>query len=884
MTGLRMLIGRLRNLWRARRLERDLDREIAAHLALLEDDLRRRGLSPEDAAIAARRTFGGIDRTRELHREARALALVGDLLRDLGYATRMLRKTPQLTAVAALTLALGIGASTAVFTHVNAIFLTPLPVDRPGDLRILSWASARRPFAGPRLTQRIWDQWIAEGLHVETFSPAAYRQLTENDAGFESVACWRRGAATSATFPTLTMQYVSAGYFQTMRADAAVGRVLGPIDDTNGGAIPVVLSHGGWQRLFGGDPAVLGAVLDLEQGRFLVVGVMPAGFFGVALAVAPDFFAPLAAAPRRSEDDWGACNLIARLRRDVPEELARSRAETLIGHSILAAPPREAYDPPRVWLTNAARGDDDLRRGAGTSLGLLMAATSLVFLIACANVAGLLLARGAGRAREMATRLALGATRRRIVQQLLTEYALISLLGAVFGLALAFVLVPLLPTLLMQLVGRQALAEVAPDARVLAFAIGLAVLNGVVFGLLPALHGPLRHHATLAAPARDGARFRTGKVLVAVQVALSLTLLVGAGLCMRSLINLRTVPLGYDPDGLVFVTLNASPRQATLVRETLERLMALPGVRAATVSQYPLFGAAERSLPLCVPGFMTSDPDHRFVDGDQVGPGYFAAWGVRILDGRDFTWEDVRRRHVIVNTAFATKFFDGHQPIGRTLGFGPKCTGVEQTIIGVVANSTNIPREAGRPMIYAPYRQNVGFATFALRVDNADRFVPVLQAMLTEQRSSLRSAVTTGVDYRNRELARERLTASFLGVFSALAVVLACVGLYGTLACLVARRTPEIGVRMALGAGSAAVVRLVLSESLRPVLFGLFAGATLAAGATRALEHLLFGISRHDPLVTMSAVALFVILAACAATAPAIRAARIDPAVTLRHD
>jgi predicted permease len=411
------------------------------------------------------------------------------------------------------------------------------------------------------------------------------------------------------------------------------------------------------------------------------------------------------------------------------------------------------------------------------------------------------------------------------------------------------------------------------------------VVNGALFGLLPAVQGSLtRREALTSLAGPSGARFTSGKILVAAQVALSLVLLVGAGLCIRSLINLRAVPLGYDPNGLVMVTLNATPQQTGYVQQTLEQMRALPHVRLATASQYPLFGAAERSLPLCVPGFLTTDPDHRFVDGDQIAPDYFRTWGIPLVAGRDFTWEDARRRHVIVNVAFAQKFYAGRNPIGQTLGIGPKCTGVELTVIGVVGNSTNVPRDTGRPMIYAPYRQNVGFATFALRVDDPDRFVPVLRALLIDRRSSLRGDIRTGVAYRERELAYERLVTGFLVAFGVMAVLLSCVGLYGALAYLVSRRTSEIGVRMALGAKRTAVVRLIMSESIAPVLLGLAAGVALAAIAARAVDRVLFGVSRHDPLVTGLAVVVFAITAAIAAAVPARRAARIDPALTLRHD
>ena len=864
-----------------------MKREVSAHLALVEDDYRRRGLSHDEAHRAALRAVGGSDTAKEVHRDTRSFRWLEHLRRDVSLAIRLAVRYRGFSVAAVLTLAVGIGATTAIFAQANAIFLTPLPVDRPQDLRILSWTSPRRAFANGRLMQRIWDQWLAEGHHIETFLYAAFRQIADHDSGFADVACWRRGSTNSVIYGPLTLQYVSAGYFSTVGVRAQLGRVLDSQDQASGPAAAVVISHRFWRRAFGSDSNIVGRTLDLEPGRFVIVGVTPPGFFGVALAAAPDITAPLAVQPARPPDDWLGCNIVARVGSNVGEEQARARTEALVVQSILAAPPREAYDPPRVWLTNAEHGDDDLRRVITPSLRLLMTITAAVFLVACTNVAGLFLARSGSRSRELATRLAVGATSSRLVQQLLTEYFLVSMIGVALGIALTYAAMPILPRLMMTFIGRDGLAiEPSPDARVLGFAVALGLLNGLVFGLIPAWV-TVRRHARLAARASATGltpRATASRLLLATQVGVSMVLLVAAGLCVRSLVNLRAVPLGYEPRGLVFVTLNATPEQTGYVGAMLERLRGLPGVRSATASQYPLFAVAERSLPLCVPDFISDDPNHRFVDGDQVAPRFFETWGIDLLEGRDFEPTDATRRHVIVNRSFASTFYPNGGALGRTLGYGPKCTGFEQTIIGIVADSTNQPRDTGRPMVYAPYRRNVGFATFAVRVDDTTAFIPTLRTTLLENQSSLRGEISTGVAYRDRQTSRERLVTGFLTLFGAVGLLLSCVGLYGALAYTVSKRRSELGVRLALGAARGAIIRLVMRESVLPVASGIAVAVALSTMVAPLVQEMLFEVSTLDPLAIVGAVTILVATASLASALPAVRASRIDPAVVLRHE
>jgi putative ABC transport system permease protein len=810
--------------------------------------------------------------------------------RDVAYAVRLLLKTPTFTLIATLTLAMGVSLLTAVFTQVNAVFLTRLSVERPEELRLLSWSSPRRAFAGPRLTQRIWDQWIAEGHHIESFSYAAYRNLADNESGFASVACWRRGLSVrSAQYGRVSVQFVSGTYFNTVGASALVGRVLTVNDDRPGTSIvPAVVSHSFWLRALGGDPKVLETPIDLDRVQFVIVGVMPSTFYGVALASAPDLMVPFASQPRAA-DDWHGCNLIARVSPGVSDEQARSRSEALVRQAIVASVPRDPYEPPRVWLSSAEYGDDDFRRATSRSLGFLLAATALVFFVACANVAGLLLARGSARHKEMATRLALGASRGRIVRLLLTEGLVLSIAGLGVGIAATFLLVPVLPQVLAQFGGETGAQTVAltPNLRVLGFAVALGLLNGLLFGLAPALVVTRLTPLEITRPSQGFIRatFGSGKVAVTMQVALSMTLLISAGLCVRTMINLRAVPLGFDPSGLIFVTLNTDGQPPDFLDQMLSRLSTLPSVVSASASQYPLFGEADRSLPLCVPGFLTNEPAHRFVDGDQVSPGHFATWRVPIRSGREFQSDDVGRRVVVVNDAFAARFYPGQNAVGQTLGYGPNCTGTEQTIVGVTASATDNPRTAGTPAIYVPYRRHVGFVTFAVRTDgDSSAVVAAIRAVLIDRGSSLRGDITTGVDYRDQATARERMLTSLLTAFSTIGLLLSVMGIYGALAYIATRRTHEIGIRIALGAASANVVRLVARESLIPVWIGIVVGVAAASGATRWIDSILFGVAPTDVPTIVVATAVFGVTAAMAAVIPSIRASRIDPVRALRSE
>ena len=567
------------------------------------------------AAIAGAKELGNLTLAAENARAAWGWTWLERLAQDLRYAARSLRGSPAFTLVAVLTLALGIGANTTIFTALNAVFLTKLPVRQPDRLRQLSWSSRKRAFGGKSLMQPLYDAYfLNKGETISNFSYPVYRNLRDKATSFSDVACERSTGA---------MTFVSGNFFRTVGLDAILGRTFTPDDDRPGAPPAAVISYGFWQGAFGGDPQALSRTIARDQnGRALstaltIVGILPQDYFGINPASAgariytprqPAALQPAAVANALTDDrNWTACDtVIARLRPGVFDEQARAESETLVAQAILANPPDQPYELPRITLTNLDRGQDALRKAASLPLLILTCTTGVILLIACANIAGLLLARGTARRKEIATRLALGAARSRIVRQLLTESLVLSAIGAIAGIAIAYVASPWLPRLLTQ---QNSFAfsglgvTIRPDARVAGFSSLLAVLTALLFGLAPALHATrldLLAMMKTAAPARRRFHFTGGKTMLAVQVALSVLLLMGAGLFIRTLLNLRAVSMGYQPTGLLYFVVDNGGKGVGTIDEVIGRLKGVPGVTSATASMWPLFTSApDTSASLC---------------------------------------------------------------------------------------------------------------------------------------------------------------------------------------------------------------------------------------------------------------------------------------------
>jgi predicted permease len=911
MTTLRVFLSRLAELFRKGARERDLADELESHLQLQIDDNLRAGMSPAEARRQARLRFGSVDAVKESQRERRGLPRLEALGRDLRYGTRLLVRAPGFTAVVVLSLAVGIGGNSAIFSVINALTLRPLPVPRPHELsQVITEDDSSNP-AGTQLSYPVYQQLLAQlpaGARLGAMSRVMTRASGVADGGTGSV-------------PT-TVQLVSGEYFTALDLAPALGRFLGASDNRDPGAHPVVvLGHGFWQKHFAAAPDVVGRTVRINDLRFTVIGVAPAGFTGVWLESPAELFVPLAMqANLRYAQNYSSIDgdstrpflhqskirwLEVILRTDGehrPQALAALRqvyAQTQAADAGRMNDPQERRLAlaSRLGLQPFERGFSSLRRRFLSPLLVLMGMVSLLLLIACANTANLLLARASQRRREIALRLSIGATRRRLVQQLCTESLLLGLLGGALGLLLA----PAVAELLVRMVTANSTGPlpfaVTPDRRVLLFTGVVCLATIVLFGLTPALRSTrLEIASTLRAGGRgimSGAGSRPARLLVVGQVALSLVLVVVAGLFLRSLRALHTMDLGFDRQHLVSVVIGArGPGLAADERPSLARLVeqveALPGVSSASGAQCGLVsGCRTTSGNLKITGYEPGPHENISVRTSRVGQRYFQTVGIPLVAGRDF---DDRDREggpqvAIVNEAFVRRYLPGTGAVGHRFGKG----GPFIEIVGVVRDArTSSVQEAPMPTAFFPLAQAHGASAGTLEVRTTGDpgvLAASLGRVLAEREPRVVvERVRTLSEQVERNLVQERALARLTGVLGMLALGLACFGLYGLMAYAVAGRTTEIGIRTALGASSTRVLWMVLGESLRLVAVGLAVGLALVLVASRFLAGQLHGVGATDPpTVLLSALAL-VLVAALAAYLPARRASRVDPLIALRAE
>jgi len=745
----------------------------------------------------------------------------------------------------------------------------------------------------------MWDANVLNrGEGLKYFSYAAYLKLRDNSNGFSQLACTRPGP--SVNLPdgrTVGIQAISGNFFSTLGVDALLGRAITPADDVPGAPPVLVIGYNVWQTTFGGDSSVLNRTLKVGNIAAPIVGVLPPDFFGLdpafrysaVMAMQP---ALVRAVPAVLSDphNWNGCQaILGILRSGVPEEQARAESEELVRQTIEADPPREPWEAPHMRLTNLGRGFDTLRKAALQPFKMLVAVAGLILLIACSNVAGMLLAHGMARQKEIATRLALGATHGRMIRQLMTETLVLSAFGGLAGILIAYAAAPLLPKLFQQFNYYQFNnlgVGFAPDVRVLLFSIIVAALTGVLFGLMPALRTTRAALVAMikmsnAVPGRF--RFASGKTMLAAQVALAMVLLTGAGLLIRTLWNLQAVPMGYDPSGILYFTADTTSNRREFVSKVMTSLEALPGVSSATASIWPLFTSAPDSyVQVCVSSDQPKNFDDRFADSDLILPRFFETWRVPILRGRDFRSAE-SSDSVIVNEAFVKRYFGAGDPLGTTVRVGVNCS--LATVVGVVANSTDRPRIAPRPFVYKPYAYQPTQLTFTIRTfGDLSPLIPSLRRIVADLGTRVFDPVTTGTEYRDRTMIQEQLFTNLLSGFGVLALLIASVGIYGATIYMVARRTPEIGIRMSLGAQRPDVIRLIVAETLIPVVVGIGSGIVIAFGLARFVAAVLFGVSAGDPWVIAGAAALLAATAVLAAAVPSYAASRLDPIQTLRYE
>ena len=830
-------------------------------------------------------------------------------LQDVRYAFRQLRRAPGFTIVAVLTLALGIGANTAIFSVVNALLIKMLPVQDPKQLVVIGdpLVANNRSNGTPR---------------TDVFSYPLYEEIRDCNSVFNGVSA----AATDHRVEVDTGQgegsaeqvngrMVSGDYFQVLGVNAAAGRLFSDSDDTAENANPVVvLSYTLWRDKFALSPSAIGNQIRLNGYPFTIVGVAPAGFDGDVVGEHMALFVPLSMQPQivrgrhwRNAPNTSWLALIGRLPSDTTIAQAEANVNLVFWQAMqgaygasLSSDDRNAIRDDHLKVSPGGGGLSELRGEFRTPLILLMGIVGLVLLIACVNVANLLLARASVRRKEIAMRIAIGASSRRLLRQLLTESLLLAFLGGVFGSLLASWGV----RLLVRLFGTDASLPLSPDLRMLVFSFAVTMLTGVVFGILPARRAlGVQVSPTLkeAAPLNPlPSRFSWSKLLIAGQVALSLLVLFAAGLLVRSLQKLMTQDFGYDRSRLVVARLDPmaagynSEKMKLLAQQLAARIAGGSGVRAVTYSDNGLFANSESGDAIIVPGFQANSAGDRLANEDYVGPGYFAAVGIPILVGRGILESDsaTSLRVAVVNEAMARHFFAGQNPIGRQFSIDdPQWRSRPFTIVGVSRDAKDHGsglREKVPPRFYQAFHQVPDPSQIVLEVQmnsSPDAAVASVTSQIKSVNSNIPIRFVSTLDSRVTASATNHIALAKLSAFfAALALLLACVGLYGLMSFSVAGRTREIGVRMALGGQRGDVLRLVLREAMSLVALGLVIGVPLSLASSRLLRSFLFGINGADPLSLFVVVLLLATVAALAGFIPARQASKVEPYVALRYE
>jgi len=1007
---------------RGKRMLDQLDQDIREHIERETQDNIEHGMAPEEARYAAVRKFGNVMRVKEETREVWSFVWLEQLLQDIHFGLRMLRKSPGFAAVAILTLALGIGANTAIFSLIDAVMLRSLPVENPSRLVLLKWSARNAPNIHGYMNSGDCPLNVMPGAanpYGCSFSEPMFREIAQANVFAATTAFANSGRLNltgNGPATVINGQLVSGEFFSTMGLKAAAGRLFEAADDKPDAAPVAVLNYGYWQSAFGGSREVIGRTIELNNVPFTVIGIAEQRFTGITPGSDYDVWLPLYDANRitdpmlpgdRSSDvaTWWL-TIIGRLKPEtqlaqaqaavsvlfrnemlhgsvplfrggesavrpggpggrgpggdqmfhgampplpggdgpagvrapvqpapgaavsVPREGVRASMPQSAGKApvMLAAPQGPATedgpktlstvaDNPQVTLVPAQTGLTGARSEYSNPLYVLMLAVGIILLIACANVAGLMLARAAARQKEMAVRLALGAGRARVVRQLLTESVMLSVLGGILGVLFAYWGAHAIISFVSSNQTRPLGFATGVDLRVLGFTVTISLLTGILFGIAPTFRSA---RVDLTPTLKEGERssggsghtgrkwFSIGNALVVAQVALAIVVLVGAGLLVRTLQNLRSIDVGFDSRNILIFGIDPTligykgAQVDAFYRDLQGRLAETPGVKSVSYSILPLL-----SNRLGITGFHwpgTAQDQVSMADGLAVGPNFFATMHIPFLAGRDFSASDFKvsaansgvtptsaRTAVIVNQAFVQKYLGKENPLGKQFGEAvaaedhPALPGYE--IIGVVRDTkyNDLRREINATM-YTP--QAAGGATFELRTAaDPQAILPAIREVVAQVNTNLPLFdVKTESEQIDRLLFQERLVARLSSFFGVLALVLACVGLYGLLSYEVSRRTREIGIRMALGARSESVLKLVLRQGIALAIVGAALGIGVALGVMRYLTSMLYDVHANDPLTMIAVALLLTVVALAACYIPARRAMRVDPMVALRYE
>jgi predicted permease len=871
-----------------RRADRDLTEEIEQHLREKTDALVGSGMAPEDARAQALREFGNPTRLVEQSKEVWGFTWVQEIGQDLRYGLRMLRRTPSLTAIAVLSLAIGVGANSAIFSVIDNIVLRALPVRNPEGLTIV--------------------QALTRQGNRTSLSHSDYAWLSEHNQVFSGLAASSAQQLTSSwdgRSERIQASLVSANYFTVLGVDPFLGRVIGPDDDRHpGNDLVAVISYSYWSRAFGGNPDALGRRLRLGDAILEVIGIAPKGFTGEDVGSPADLWVPLSIQPRLNPGNsflhtrnvsW--LQAMGRLRPGVSIPEARASMDVLLRNlqTALKVNPQSDY-LGSIAIEPGSGGFSSLRDRYAQPLWILMGLVALVLAIACVNVASLLLARSEARQREFAVRLAIGASRSRLLRQLLTEACLLAVIACAAGLIAAEGMIRLLVA-----ISEVDAVSVRMNVKVLVFAIGVSSAAALLFGLAPALRGnrvdPWRTlKQTRTSLERWGPRLTPLRLLVAAQTAIAVVLLIASGLLLRTFLNLKTLNPGFEKEHVIQVNLDTFETNADSVvlgRGLAERLLAVPGVQSVSFSGFGFAQGAGRVCCIDVEGYTPAPNEDRNIRVLPISPGYFATMGIPLVNGRDFTNRDGRNAAevVIINETTARHYFGNASPIGKRLAWWPTDPkNVE--IIGVArdAKYDNLRQDTPRIAYRSIFQRAAAPPVLQIRISpNSTRS---LAAVVQDCRTMI-EAVEPSIAIRgmeplwaaiDRTLGAERLAAGLSLGFGVIALLLTSIGLYGSLAYTVARRTSEIGIRMALGAQRSAILGMVAIDGLGLVLIGLVVGVGASYALASLTASLLYGVPPGDPTTFSLASVTLIFVALIASYWPARRATNVDPTMALRSE
>lgn len=913
MRAIKKFSLRLRSLFRKNRVEQELSDEIRFHLERLREQNVAKGMSHQEAHYAALRELGGIEQIKEECRDVRRVNAVETFLQDVRYGLRQLGRNPGFTVVAVLTLALGIGANTAIFSVVDAVLLRSLPVKKPNELVLLYGQAGTGRSSGAPIVGR----W-------ELVSFDAYQFFLRNNRSFQGLAAFRSGqddvevrwpGVESNQEPERAVsRLVSGNYFRVLGVDAFSGRALEPSDDTAGAHPVAVISYGYWEKKLKRNPSAIGRAVDLNGVPFTIVGVAPPDFSGERMwDHPPDYWIPLTFQPQimrrdsfltRKDEYW--LNLIGRLKPGVTREQAQATMDLQLRQFLAAevgAKPskrdREAIQRAYIELAPGAGGISYLRQHYSEPLHLLIAIVALVLLVACANVANLLLARSSRRQKEMSMRLVTGATPSRLIRQMLAESLLLALLGAGAGLLLADWGVHALAALLSDQWNSLAL-NVTTNPQILAFTLFVSLLAGIVFGLAPALRASKTdmNQALKGETPRSGwSRSRLTPALVVLQVAVSLALLAAAGLLVRSLSNLENQNLGFNRSNVLLV--QTSPRLAGikngdlqgLYQQLMNRLERLPGVRSCSIDYNSPMSGDHWHVVVTIQSNASHAYRHVRTNFNPVAPHYFETLGIPVLHGRPIEIQDTAKSPdvAVVNQAFARRYLQGQDPVGRRFWFGRDTSKPAVEIVALVKDARfDNPGEPPEPFVFVPLSQMPALFAGNIEVrtagDAAQAAAEVRHAIYQVDSALPVISVKTLRRQIHDRLNQPRLVERLSALFGLLGLVLAAVGLYGVISYSAAQRTHEMGIRIALGASGSRILAAVVGEGVKMTLQGVVVGAIAGLALTRFLSSLLYGVKSYDPLTFFLSALVLTSVAFVASYIPARRASKVDPIVVLRYE